>query len=153
MKRILCACLLAVCLLTFSAVRPVSAKAAGNYKDWIVECDALDTGGGTCWRTPWRSKLDNTKAYVKNTYDSGGAILCWVERSRSSFDQSADCVDRYYGHGSYNGATQNAKMVYRGWYYYLTNYVYEDHYSYAAIGFIPWTENVYYKFYWSPDSI
>ena len=87
-------CLSACCMpVTFSAVRPVPAKAAGNYKDWIQECGAFDTGGGTCWITPWRSKLDNTKAYVKNTYDSGGAILCWVHRAHSEIENSFDTVD------------------------------------------------------------
>ena len=62
-------------------------------------------------------------------------------------------TDRYYGHDTYNGASKNQVKVAPGQSKKLTNYVYEDGYSYAGIGFIMQKEYVEYNFYWSPDSI
>ena len=66
---------------------------------------------------------------------------------------SVKTVDRYYGSWSYNGATKNMKNLPKGTYYYLPNYVKEDGYKYATLGYIMNKEAVSYHIAWSPDSI
>ena len=139
------ASLLTVCGL------PVSAR--GNVSDSIIQIQAYLNDGGTPWQSEFRPKWDYTSSYVKNDNASGGSLLCWVNRSHTETNYSDDTVDRYYGYLTYNGASQNAKTVYPNCYYYLPNYVKEDGYEYAGLGYIMNSEGVYYKIYWSPDSI
>ena len=149
-KRLLCISLAAMSLLVGSSL---SVSAAGNIQDSIVTVGPVVNDGGTPFMTRWREKRDATSAYVKNDASSGGSLLCWVHRSNSSTEYVSQSVDRYYGKLTYNGASKNAKTVKKNWYYYLPNYVHEDGYKYAAIGYIMNYEHVTYKFYWSPDSI
>lgn len=131
----------------------LSANAAGNINDTIVYKEANQNSGGTPYRSAWRGKWDYTSAYCMNTTTSGGSATVWVHRTNNSKTSSQYTVDRYYGKWSYNGATRNSKTVYRGKYVYLPNYVKEDGYNYAALGYIMNKEGVKYKMWWSPDSV
>jgi len=90
---------------------------------------------------------------AKNKSTSGGSLSAWVQRTNNKNTSSVKTVDRYYGSWSYNGATKNMKNLPKGTYYYLPNYVKEDGYKYATLGYIMNKEAVSYHIAWSPDSI
>lgn len=149
LKRIISIVITLLCVFSIFAL---STNAAGNISDTLHSVSAAQNSGGTPYCTSLRAKTDDTSVYVKNSAISGGAMSCWVNRSNSA--SSGGSVDRFYGvdAGEF-GASQNQKYVPKGTYYYLPNYVYEDGYRYAGVGFIMHIEGVYYEFLWSPDSI
>lgn len=131
----------------------ISVNAVGNYKDSIVNVEAKDNSGGTPSRSMWRIKADYTSSWCENKKKSGGILKVWVERTNDRKTTSVNTVDRYYGKWSYNGATKNSKRLKPGQHSYLKNYVKEDGYKYATIGYILNRERVDYSIAWSPDSI
>lgn len=131
----------------------ISVNAVGNYKDSIVNIEAKDNSGGTPHRSIWRGKADYTSSWCVNKKRSGGNLTVWVERTNNRKTTSVNTVDRYYGKWSYNGATKNSKKLKPGQHSYLKNYVKEDGYKYATVGYIMQKERVSYSFAWSPDSI
>lgn len=131
----------------------ISVNAVGNYKDSIVNIEAKDNSGGTPHRSIWRGKADYTSSWCENKKRSGGNLTVWVERTNNRKTTSVNTVDRYYGKWSYNGATKNSKRLKPGQHSYLKNYVKEDGYKYATVGYIMQKERVSYSFAWSPDSI
>ena len=90
---------------------------------------------------------------AKTRAHQGGSLSAWVQRTNNKNTSSVKTVDRYYGSWSYNGATKNMKNLPKGTYYYLPNYVKEDGYKYATLGYIMNKEAVSYHIAWSPDSI
>ena len=98
-------------------------------------------------------KKDYTSVWCENKSTSGGSLSAWVQRTNNKNTSSVKTVDRYYGSWSYNGATKNMKNLPKGTYYYLPNYVKEDGYKYATLGYIMNKEAVSYHIAWSPDSI
>ncbi len=131
----------------------ISANAVGNIQNRYIYIKAINNDGGTTHRSSWEEKRDATSVWCENLSNSGGSLSAWVQRSNSTSAGSVNTVDRYYGSWSYNGATKNMKSLPKGTYYYLDNYVYEDGYSYAALGYIMSREHVDYHIEWSPDSI
>ena len=131
----------------------ISVNAVGNYKDSIVNIEAKDDSGGTPHRSIWRGKADYTSSWCENKKRSGGNLTVWVERTNNRKTTSVNTVDRYYGKWSYNGATKNSKRLKPGQHSYLKNYVKEDGYKYATVGYIMQKERMSYSFAWSPDSI
>lgn len=131
----------------------ISVNAVGNYKDSIVNVEAKYNSDGTPCRSGWRYKADYTSLWCENKKRSGGNLIVWVERTNNRKTTSVNTVDRYYGKWSYNGATKNSKRLKPGQHSYLKNYVKEDGYKYATIGYILDRERVDYSFAWSPDSI
>lgn len=131
----------------------ISVNAVGNYKDSIVNIEAKYNSDGTPCRSGWRYKADYTSSLCENKKKSGGILNVWVERTNNSKTTSVNTVDRYYGKWSYNGATKNSKKLKPGQHSYLKNYVKEDGYKYATVGYIMEKERVSYSFAWSPDSI
>lgn len=131
----------------------ISVNAVGNYKDSIVNVEAKYNSDGTPRRSIWRVKADYTSSWCENKKRSGGNLTVWVERTNNRKTTSVNTVDRYYGKWSYNGATKNFKRLKPGQHSYLKNYVKEDGYKYATIGYILDRERVDYSFAWSPDSI
>jgi hypothetical protein len=98
-------------------------------------------------------RKDYTSVWCENKSTSGGSLSAWVQRTNNKNTSSVKTVDRYYGSWSYNGATKNMKNLPKGTYYYLPNYVKEDGYKYATLGYIMNKEAVSYHIAWSPDSI
>ena len=131
----------------------ISVNAVGNYKDSIVNIEAKDNSGGTQHRSIWRGKADYTSSWCENKKRSGGNLTVWVERTNNRKTTSVNTVDRYYGKWSHNGARKNTKKLKPGQHSYLKNYVKEDGYKYATIGYILNRERVDYSIAWSPDSI
>lgn len=131
----------------------ISVNAVGNYKDSIVNIEAKDNSGGTPHRSIWRGKADYTSSWCENKKRSSGNLTVWVERTNNRKTTSVNTVDRYYGKWSYNGATKNTKKLKPGQHSYLKNYVKEDGYKYATIGYILNRDHVDYSIAWSPDSI
>ena len=136
-----------------SSVTCISANAAGNITDTVINIEAKNNSGGTPRSSFWRHKTDYTSVWCENKSTSGGSLSAWVNRSNSDTNNSVYTVDRYYGTWSYNGATKNRKILQPGTYYYLPNYVKEDGYTYATLGYILNREYVDYSIAWSPDSI
>ena len=150
MKKILCS-ILASALIVSCAALPVFA---GNYQDKLETVKAQDNSGGTPYYTEiYREKEDATSSYVSSRSSNKSNLFCWVVRSNNRYGSGGDDTDRYYGHHTYNGASQNQRRIAPGNYAYLPNYVHEDGYKYAGIGFIMQREYVEYNFDWSPDSI
>lgn len=127
----------------------IPASAAGNYKDTLWTVEAINNSGGTPYSSAWRTKADSSSAWCENKTTSGGSLKVWVNCKNNKSSK----VDRYYGSMSYNGATKNTRTLQKGEGCYLPNYVKEDGYNYAGIGFVMNRENVKYTFAWSPDSI
>lgn len=146
---------IAVCLILISmaSIICIPANAVGNIQDKYINVSASDNDGGTPRRSSWEPKEDTTSVWCENKSSSGGSLSAWVHRSNSKQSTSFYTVDRYYGSWSYNGATKNMKTVPKGSGKYLINYVKEDGYSYAALGFILNREHVAYRIAWSPDSV
>lgn len=130
----------------------MSSHINNNHGDWIYTVSAEDNSGGTPYYTELRPKEDKSWAYVRSDSSNQSNLFCWVIRSRSN-GYSGDETDRYYGHDTYNGASQNQVRVAPGREEFLTNYVREDNFDEAGIGFIMQKEYVDYTFWWSPDSI
>lgn len=149
-KKLIALFLLLVCIASYCSY---SVSAAGNITDTIINISATNNNGGTPYRSGWRTKTDYTSVWCENMSTSGGSLSAWVHRANSTSATSASSVDRYYGSYSYNGATQNMATLPKGTYYYLPNYVKEDGYKYAALGYIMNKEKVSYQIAWSPDSI
>lgn len=149
MKKILCS-ILASALIVSCAALPAFAS---DYQDKQWHVRAEDNDGGTPHYTNFRSKEDDTSSYVSSWSSNKSNLFCWVIRSHNQNSYSGDVTDRYYGHHTYNGASQNQRRIAPGNYAYLANYVNEDHYAFAGIGFTMQREHVIYDFYWSPDSI
>lgn len=152
MKMIKRTVALGFALVSMMSAVSISASAA-NTKDTTYIVEASRNSGGTPYSTNWRPKSDYSSVYCENTSSSGGSLTAWVERTNDTNNKSVYVVDRYYGSWSYNGATKNSKTLSKGTYYYLPNYVKEDGYSYASVGFIMNKEAVKYSIAWSPDSI
>lgn len=131
----------------------ISVNAVGNYTNSIVNVEAKYNSDGTPCRSGWRPKYDYTSSWCENKKKSGGILKVWVQRTNNRNTSNYDTVDRYYGKWSYNGATKNSKRLKPGQHSYLKNYVKEDGYKYATVGFIMEKEKVGYSFAWSPDSI
>lgn len=150
LKRTIAVCFVLISMMSFFCI---SANAAGNITDTIINIKAVNNNGGTPCRSKWREKMDYTSVWCENKSTSGGSLSAWVHRSNSTSATSMNTVDRYYGTWSYNGATKNMKTLPKGTYYYLPNYVKEDGYTYATLGYIMNREAVAYSIAWSPDSI
>lgn len=148
-KKLISLMLTLVTILTAS----ISVNAVGNYKDSIVNIEARNNSDGTPRGSFWRPKYDYTSSWCENKKRSGGNLTVWVERTNNRKTTSVNTVDRYYGKWSYNGATKNTKKLKPGQHSYLKNYVKEDGYKYATIGYILNRERVDYSIAWSPDSI
>lgn len=131
----------------------ISVNAVGNYTNSIVNVEAKYNSDGTPCRFGWRGKADYTSSWCENKKKSGGILKVWAQRTNNRNTSNYDTVDRYYGKWSYNGATKNTKKLKPGQHSYLKNYVKEDGYKYATVGFIMEKERVSYSFAWSPDSI
>ncbi len=165
-KKFFCSCMAVTVVLSLAAVpafaysnndnggnhKIVSSYSSGNYHDTLFTVSAIDNEGGTPYYTDFRTKEDATSSYVRSDSSNQSNLYCWVIRS-SDGNYDGDVTDRYYGHDTYNGASQNQVRVAPGQHAYLKNYVHEDGYNYAGIGFIMQREAVEYNFYWSPDSI
>lgn len=149
-KRTIALCLV---LISMMSVFGVSASAAGNIQDTIINISAINNNGGTPHMSIWRKKTDSTKVWCENKSTSGGSLSAWVHRTNDNLTSSVYTVDSYYGTWSYNGATQNKKTLPKGTYYYLPNNVKKDKYTYATLGYIMNKEAVAYNIAWSPDSI
>jgi len=159
-KKFICLSLVLICLLSIFAF---SAGAAQNIADTYITIQDVQNSGGTPYiSSVYRRKYNSTSVWCENYSSSGGSAKCWVHRLSGNVNSmmidtpstgNANRVDRYYG-GTlpYNGPS-NSKVLPKGTYYYLPNYVNEDGYTHAALGFIMIKEKVYYKFGWSPDSI
>jgi len=158
-KKLICFSLMSICLLSCFVF---SVSAAQNIDDYIIVIEAQHNSGGTAYISPqYRRKYNDTSVYCENYSISGGSASCWVHRLSTSGNSdvptpntgNSSRVDRYYG-GTlpYNGPP-NRKLVPKGTYYYLPNYVNEDGYTHAALGYIMNKEVVKYKLGWSPDSI
>ncbi|MBQ2970991.1 MAG: hypothetical protein IJE16_00400 [Ruminococcus sp.] len=149
-KRTIALCLI---LISVMSVFCVSANAAGNIQDTVINISAVNNDGGTPRMSIWRAKRDATSVWCENKSTSGGSLSAWVHRTNDTRTTSVYTVDSYYGTWSYNGATRNMKTLPKGTYYYLPNYVYEHNYSYATLGYIMNKESVAYSIAWSPDSV
>ncbi len=149
-KKTIALCLVLTVMMSFFGI---SANAAGNITDRPINIDANNNDGGVPYRSTWERKTDATSVWCENKSTSGGSLSAWVHRTNNTSVSSVYTVDRYYGSWSYNGATKNMKTLPKGTYYYLPNYVYEDGYSYAALGYIMNKEHIAYHIVWSPDSI
>lgn len=124
---------------------------AGAYSRYTIAKTAQQNSGGTPYMSAWKTKLTDHYVYVKNNSSSGGSLSCWVHRTNNSSSTSNNTVDRYYGKWTYNGASMHAVTVSKGKSKNLTNYVHEDGYTYAALGYIMNRENVAYSITWGPD--
>lgn len=153
MKTIKKAVALCLALISMISVFCIPANAAGNITDSLINIKAVNNNGGTPRMSFWRSKRDYTSVWCENKSSSGGSLSAWVHRTNNTSTTSVYTVDRYYGNWSYNGATKNMKTLPKGTYYYLPNYVKEDGYTYATLGYIMNKESVAYSIAWSPDSI
>lgn len=132
----------------------ITANAVGNVEDTIFEIEAKNNLNGTSRNSIWRIKKDYTSAWCENTKKSGGKLSTWVERTNNKNAKVGTTVDRYYGKWTFDqGATKNKKILKPGQHCYLPNYVKEDGYKYATLGYIMNRENVYYRIKWSPDSV
>lgn len=151
LKRVLVSVLAVSSVLSSFAC--INASAVGNVEDTRIDIDAFNNSGGTPCRSKWRPKTDYTSVWCENKSSSGGSLSAWVCRTDNTSTTSVYTVDRYYGTWSYNGATKNKKTLPKGTYYYLPNYVKEDGYSYATLGYIMNKEYVDYSITWSPDSV
>ena len=138
MKKLKKMIVLGMVVLSLMSALTFSVFSAGNVSDTIFNISARSNNGG--------SRCEN-----KST--SGGSLSAWVQRTNNKNTSSVKTVDRYYGSWSYNGATKNMKNLPKGTYYYLPNYVKEDGYKYATLGYIMNKEAVSYHIAWSPDSI
>lgn len=127
MKKLKKMIVLGMVVLSLMSALTFSVFSAGNVSDTIINISARSNNGGT--------------------------LSAWVQRTNNKNTSSVKTVDRYYGSWSYNGATKNMKNLPKGTYYYLPNYVKEDGYKYATLGYIMNKEAVSYHIAWSPDSI
>lgn len=164
-KKFFCSCTALALILSYAAVpafayefngikhkEVTSSVLRNNHGDTHYWVDAIDNSGGTPYYTDLRRKEDASSSYVRSASSNTGNLHCWVIRSHSD-EISGDPTDRYYGHDTYDGASKNQVTIAPGQRKKLINYVKEDGYSYAGIGFIMQVEGVRYDFYWSPDSI
>lgn len=153
MKKVKKMIVLGMVVLSLMSALTFSVFSAGNVSDTIINISARSNNGGTPCRSIWREKKDYTSVWCENKNTSGGSLSAWVQRTNNKNTSSVKTVDRYYGSWSYNGATKNMKNLPKGTYYYLPNYVKEDGYKYATLGYIMNKEAVSYHIAWSPDSI
>lgn len=163
-KKFVCSCMAFAMVFSSAAIpafaydnnnnnrKVVSSYRSGNVHDSLWHVAAIDNSGGTPYYTDFREKRDYTSSYVKSWSSNQSNLYCWVSRS-SNGDFNGDPTDRYYGHETWDGASKNQVRVAPGHHAYLKNYVKEDGYRYAGIGFIMQMEGVDYDFYWSPDSV
>ena len=154
--KILCICLI-ISLTLFS----LPSSAAGNYHDTYVHVRAWEYSDGCQNYSEYREKWDYTSSYAKNYKSTTYSITVWVTRTNNLSDpwggtKNNDITDRYYGSIKQNwimSATKNCKVLLPGQATYLPNYVKEDGYKYAGIGFtIPESFGTI-DIAWSPDSI
>lgn len=141
-------------LATILSLSTISVSAAGNIEDSAIY-HGSEQNGGDPYMGKFRGKWDYTSMYVKNSSSSGGSIYAWVHRSNSdaSGQSRYTTIDRYYGNFTMNGPKKNRALVNRGAYQYLINFVREDGYDYATLGYIMNIECKPYTIYWSPDSV
>ena len=135
-KHISKAIILLTTLMMFYTV-PVSAS---NYKDTVFEFYFKTAAGGTT-STELREKQDDSSAYMK-CEKTVFPYTAYVVASQSVYDE-------YYNASGGHIYTFDTGTVYK-----MINYVYENHYKYAAI----YAKRVYSYNYaanglWSPDSI
>ena len=135
-KHISKAIILLTILMMFYTV-PVSAS---NYKDTVFEFYFKTAAGGTT-STELREKQDDSSAYMK-CEKTVFPYTAYVVASQSVYDE-------YYNASDGHIYTFDTGTVYK-----MINYVYENHYKYAAI----YAKRVYSYNYaanglWSPDSI
>ncbi|MEY8328858.1 hypothetical protein AALB81_05915 [Lachnospiraceae bacterium 48-33] len=135
-KHISKAIILLTILMMFYTV-PVSAS---NYKDTVFEFYFKTAAGGTT-STELREKQDDSSAYMK-CEKTVFPYTAYVVASQSVYDE-------YYNASGGHIYTFDTGTVYK-----MINYVYENHYKYAAI----YAKRVYSYNYaanglWSPDSI
>lgn len=135
-KHISKAIILLTILMIFYTV-PVSAS---NYKDTVFEFYFKTAAGGTT-STELREKQDDSSAYMK-CEKTVFPYTAYVVASQSVYDE-------YYNASGGHIYTFDTGTVYK-----MINYVYENHYKYAAI----YAKRVYSYNYaanglWSPDSI
>lgn len=136
MKKVKKMIVLGMVVLSLMSALTFSVFSAGNVSDTIINISARSNNGGTPCRSIWREKKDYTSVWCENKSTSGGSLSAWVQRTNNKNTSSVKTVDRYYGSWSYNGATKNMKNLPKGTYYYLPNYVKEDGYKYATLGYI-----------------
>lgn len=142
--------------ITYDELSPgaMGPTTRNNHQDRYIYISSYQNSGGTPYCSPtFEDKTDDSSVYVMNTYSSGGSLDAWVLRKKSINAKIE--MDRKYGGGyniPYNGPSNKVRTA-RGDYNYLYNWVYEDGYPLAGLGYIMNTEGVYYEIAWSPDSI
>lgn len=113
-KRVVSGCLVSIFILSAGTLPAYAYNPYdGNYRDTVCTVKAINNSDGTPYGTGFREKRNSSSAYVKSAKSNVSNLYCWVERTNNpNSNIYGDCVDRYYGHNTYDGASKT-KSEYR----------------------------------------